>query len=209
MMINDGDLVLFQGDSITDCGRVRDQADPQDSYRLSHGYALMAAAQLASTRPQARLRFENRGISGEGIRELDARWQADCLELRPNVVSILIGINDQWRQVYGAEWEVAYRALLTRTRAALPDVRFVLCAPFRLPVGEDYQPSIDDAVQRATLVRRLADDFQAVYVPFDTVLASAATQYPPASYWSWDGVHPTAAGHYLLAQAWLRAVGAG
>jgi lysophospholipase L1-like esterase len=205
MFIHPNDLVLFQGDSITDCGRVRDQGDPQNSYRLGHGYALMAAAALGDRRAGDGLRFENRGISGEGIRELAARWDEDCLALQPNVVSLLVGINDEWRGVYGEEWAADYRALLARTRAALPAVRFVLCDPFLLHVRAEQDEWHPRVAERRRLLAALAAEFDARTVAFQAVFDAALAE-APAAYWCWDGVHPTAAGHHRLAQAWLKAV---
>jgi acyl-CoA thioesterase-1 len=206
MLIQPNDLVLFQGDSITDCARVRDQQDPQDSYRMGHGYALMAAGMLGVLRPGTGLRFENRGISGEGVRELAARWQADCLDLRPTVLSLLIGVNDEWRGVAGKIWELEYRGLLIRTRNELPGIRFVLCEPFLLPNFVQYAEWAPGVAERSRIVRALAAEYEAAFVPCQDVLDAAVTADVPAAYWAWDGVHPTTAGHMLLAQAWLAAV---
>jgi acyl-CoA thioesterase-1 len=200
-------VVLFQGDSITDAGRVREDGD-----HLGSGYAMMAAAWFQALYPEKEVRFLNRGISGNRTKDLVLRWQEDCLELRPTWISVLIGINDTWRR-YDAgsittaqDYEEAYRMLLERVHITLP-ARFILCEPFVLPVPEDREAWREDLDPKIAVVRRLAREYGAVLVPFDGLFAQAATRRSPA-FWASDGVHPSPAGHALMAQAWLRAVGA-
>jgi acyl-CoA thioesterase I len=199
-------LVLFQGDSITDAGRLRDA--PED---LGRGYALMAAAQYGLRHAEQGVRFLNRGISGNRCRDLLARWQADCLDLRPDLVSIYIGINDTWRRfdqglvTSAAEFEAQYRELLAQTRQALPAAGLVLVEPFVLPAPPDRVAWREDLDPKITAVRALAVEFGAALVPLDGLFAQAATRRP-APYWAADGVHPSPAGHALIARAWLDAV---
>lgn len=206
-LIEDNALVLFQGDSITDCGR--SYADGDD---LGTGYAMLAAAWFSAAYPEKRVRFLNRGISGNVVRDLRARWKRDCLDLRPAWVSILIGINDTGRR-YDANdptpaeaFERDYRALLAAVHDRLR-ARLILCEPFLLPVPDDRVAWRVDLDPKIAAVLRLAREFEAVYVPLDGIFRAAAARRDPA-FWLPDGVHPAPAGHALIAQAWLQAVGA-
>lgn len=204
-LIEDGAVVLFQGDSITDAGR-----DRYDSNSLGFGYAVMASAWFSALYPEKSVRFLNRGIGGDRAINLRERWQEDCLELRPNWVSIMIGINDTWRRydnndpTPAQDYEVAYRAILEQTRDRL-HARLILCEPFVLPVPEDRIAWREDLDPRIGIVRRLAREFSAILVPLDAIFAQAITQREP-TFWAGDGVHPTAEGHALIAQSWLRAI---
>jgi lysophospholipase L1-like esterase len=213
-LINRGDTVLLQGDSITDAGRRRDPAaDVNQLPAMGSGYACLAAASLLVDRPDDDLKFYNRGISGHKVFQLADRWQEDCLDLQPNVLSILIGVNDIWHKLNGQYdgtvdvYETDYRALLKRTRAELPDVKLVVCEPFVLRCGavnDKWFPEFD--TYRAA-ARRVADDAGAVFVPFQTMF-DRAIEYAPPEHWAGDGVHPSPAGAALMAHNWLKAVGA-
>ena len=207
LVFDDHAVVLLQGDSITDAGR--DRADPAG---MGGGYAFMASSWLAAAFPEKRLKFLNRGNSGDRAKDLEARWKADCLDLRPAWVSIMIGINDTWRRFDSNDptsteaYERAYRSLLASARKER-NARFILLEPFVLPVPEDRKAWRTDLDPRLHVVRTLAREFDAILVPLDGIFAAAAARREPA-YWAADGVHPTAAGHALIAQAWLSAVGA-
>ena len=206
-MIKSNDHILFQGDSITNAFRMPNELN--NAYQMGAGYAMIVAAQLLAARPGDKLQFTNRGVCGEGITGLQQRWQADCIELRPTVVSILVGVNDaQVMQCQPKtslqEYEGGYRDLLSLTRAALPEVRLVLCEPFALHVGDVRADRLEDVAARGVIVRRLANEFTTVLVPLQRVFADAL-QLAPAEYWSYDGIHPNAQGHWLITQAWLRA----
>jgi acyl-CoA thioesterase I len=204
-LFDNGDVVLFQGDSITDAGR-----DREEPYHLGYGYAMMATSWFQALYPEKDVLFLNRGIGGDRIKDLSARWQKDCLDLKPTWLSLLIGINDTWRRYDSNDatsvhsYEASYRALLERVSEAL-DARLILCEPFVLPVGIDRDGWREDLDPKIAVVRRLAREYDALYVPFDGLFAQMATQREPA-FWAGDGVHPTPAGHALMAQAWLRAV---
>jgi lysophospholipase L1-like esterase len=205
-----GEVVLFQGDSITDAFRKPDEVN--NAYQLGSGYVMMAAAHLLLTRPADDLQFFNRGISGQTLVDLSERWQRDALDLEPTVISLLIGINDTGREVGGntalspAHFERDYRVLLLRSRKALPGVRLVLCEPFALPCGLVGEHWMAPLAEKQRTVAALAREFEAVFVPLQREFDTAAKR-APASYWIYDGIHPTAPGHQLIAQAWLRAVG--
>ncbi|MDU5140829.1 MAG: SGNH/GDSL hydrolase family protein [Paenibacillus dendritiformis] len=205
--IQDRDVVLFQGDSITDAGRQR-----EFSSHLGTGYAFMAAGLFQSMYPQIDVSFLNRGISGDRVRDLQARWEEDCLKLKPTWVSIYIGINDCWRrysrqeETTAEQFESGYRDIIERTLKEL-DAQLVLVEPFVLPVPADRMQWREDLDPKIHIVRGLAREYGAYYVPLDGLFAQAAARRE-AQFWAPDGVHPTPAGHALIAKAWLEAVGA-
>lgn len=207
--MNTHDTLLFQGDSITDCGRGRDVAGPNKA--LGSGYAMMIAGSLLKKRAEDDLKFLNRGISGNRVVDLYARWKIDCLNLRPDALSILIGVNDTWHEMNrqnGVEPERygrIYRELLDWTLAELPDIRLILCEPFVLLTGAVTRDWVDEMDERRAIVRQLAADFNAVFVPFQDAFDQAVKR-APADYWLGDGVHPTYAGHVLMTETWLQAV---
>jgi acyl-CoA thioesterase-1 len=214
-MIIPGDRILFQGDSITDANRDKGKdggSGVDGGQHLGSGYAMLAAARLLADRPADRIEARNLGISGNRVVDLAARWQEHCWNLKPTVVSIMIGVNDTWHQfmreagVDHARYERTYRHLLADTRARLPGVRFVLCEPFVLPCGVVGPGWREDVDARRAIVKALAGEFAAAFVPFQAVFDAACTR-APAEYWGADGVHPSPAGHQLMADAWLRAVG--
>lgn len=197
--------VLFQGDSITDMNRGRSE-DP--NHILGHSYAFIIAAKAAATYPERDVVFINRGVSGNTVKDLDARWQTDTLELKPDVLSILIGVNDLGSGVTAADFESGYDQLLARTKTALPHVRLVLCEPFGLPTGsiksrwDTYRGQL---AERQAVVARLALKYHATLVRLQSAF-DAACKRASADHWIWDGVHPTYAGQQILADAWVRAV---
>ncbi|MCM3273597.1 SGNH/GDSL hydrolase family protein [Paenibacillus elgii] len=203
--IEDGAVVLFQGDSITDCGRNREAGSD-----LGRGYALIASALFASKYPEKQVQFINRGISGNRVKDLQQRWQEDCLDLKPTWVSIYIGINDTWRRYDRNDptsveaFAEGYRDLIVRTKETL-DAKLILVEPFVLPVPEDRKRWREDLDPKINAVRELAREFETLYVPLDGLFAAASTKAPSA-YWAPDGVHPSPAGHALIANAWLEAV---
>ncbi|MFT3949897.1 MAG: SGNH/GDSL hydrolase family protein [Agriterribacter sp.] len=205
-----GAVFLFQGDSITDGNRGRN-LDP--NHIMGHGYAFSIASRLGADFPSKKFVFYNRGISGNKVTDLAARWQHDTLDLKPSVLSILIGVNDAGARIKDGtptivEFDETYNLLLDQTRAQFPDITFVLCQPFLLPVGnvknkwELFYPEIQ---KEQAIVERLAKTYNAVYVQFQKVMDNACRS-AEADYWMWDGVHPTVAGHELLAREWIRTV---
>lgn len=205
-------LILFQGDSITDSGRSRDKSGvPNDPSGLGQGYAWLAAVELLVDRPKDGLKIFNRGISGNKVFQLAERWQADCLDLKPDLLSILIGVNDLWHKLAGKYegtleiYERDYRALLEGTRKALPKVKLVICEPFVLRCGavnEKWFPEFDGYCATA---KRVAEAFRATFVPFQAMF-DEAVKHAPAEHWAKDGVHPTLDGAALMAHLWLEIV---
>lgn len=200
-----GTRILFQGDSITDGNRGRN-TDP--NHILGHGYQFLIAARFGESLAERHLVFLNRGISGNKVSDLARRWQTETLDLKPDVLSILIGINDLNAGVSAADYERQYDQLLTETRIALPSVRLVLGEPFGLPVGHfatEWDKHRADLSVRREIVARLAIKHHAAVVPYQRAFDDA-TQRAPAAEWIWDGIHPTYAGHQLMAKAWIRTV---
>ncbi len=204
-------VVLFQGDSITDAGRSRQALGANDFGGLGDGYALLVACRLLADHPDRRLQCYNRGISGNKVPDLALRWQTDCLELRPHLLSILIGVNDIWHKLNGAyagtvaDYEQGLLALLRRTQQQLPETRIIVCEPFALRCGavnERWYPEFDE---RRAACRRVAEQLGCTLVPFQEMFDQAVQQAPP-DYWAADGVHPTLAGHALMAKTWLQTV---
>ena len=207
-----GSVILFQGDSITDAGRNRQATGPNDRSGLGHGYPLLLAAELLADHPESRLNIYSRGISGNKVPDLTARWQDDAIAMKPAVLSILIGVNDIWHKLAGrydgsvADYETGYRALLKETLEKLPGVCLVVCEPFVLRCGavnEQWFPEFD---ARRAVAKKLATELGLVFVPFQTAFDEGVKKAPPA-YWAGDGVHPTMAGHALMARVWRETVG--
>lgn len=208
----DGFTFLFQGDSITDGNRTRNN---DWNHVMGHGYAYTIASKLWYEYPEKGLHFFNRGISGNKVPDLAARWQTDTIDLKPHVLSILIGINDVTALLRGnaeftaEKYEAGYRELLKQTQHQLPGVQLVLCEPFILPVGqvkdklEDYNREV---ALRRQIVKKLSTEHKAILVEFQQAFTKAVAK-APAEYWIWDGIHPMPAGHELMAREWLSQVG--
>jgi lysophospholipase L1-like esterase len=202
--------VLFQGDSITDGNRGRDD-DP--NHILGHGYAFNVASFLGAAHPDRNLAFINRGVSGDMIADLRQRWTTDAIAHKPNLVSILAGVNDIQRSIKGtlsyAEFESQFNELITETTKSLPGVIVVLGEPFILPVGmvtKDEAAWQETTAKIQRIIRTLADRHGLILLPYQTMFNQACKR-APASYWIWDGIHPTYAGHGLMAKLWLDIVG--
>ena len=206
MIIDDNDRILFTGDSITDCSRDRANADS-----LGNGDAALTAAHLQARLASPALKIWNRGIGGNRVKDLLERVEADLVALKPTVVSILIGINDTWRRydskdaTDAAAFERDYRALLETITGQLK-ARVVLLEPFLLHVPADRFAWREDLNPKIDVTRKLAIEFGAELLPLDGLFAQAATQAPP-EFWAGDGVHPSAAGHALIAETWLENAG--
>ena len=208
-----GMTILFQGDSITDASRDRSRYYPNEAAGMGRGYVHHTVTHLLGQHPDRQLRCYNRGISGDKVHQLASRWDDDCLHLRPDVLSILIGVNDHWHTLTGRYGGTAaiyardYEALLTRTREALPQVRLLIAEPFVVKGGsaireEEWYPVFAEYQAAA---RRLANDFGATFIPLQAVF-DRALSLAPVDYWCPDGVHPSLAGAYLMSQAWVEAL---
>lgn len=206
MRFKENELILFTGDSITDCHR--NKKNPQS---LGEGYVNRVAGKLGLEHPERNLRFRNTGIDGDRTCDLLARWDADCIELHPDWVSILVGINNTWRRYDSNDptpdpiFESEYRTLLEKVKSDT-SAGIVICSPFLVHVDDDIRRMREDLDPKIGIIRKLADEFDAIWVDFDAAFVSAQQRHIP-SYWAEDGVHPTIAGHALMAETWLGVVG--
>ena len=201
----DGCRILFQGDSITDGNRGR-SLDP--NHILGHGYVFIIAARHGAAFPQRKLEFFNRGVSGNTVPDLDKRWQKDTLDLKPDLLSILIGVNDNARNIPIDQFERGYDKLITDAKAANPKLKLVLCQPFGLPVGSrkaNWDAWNAGLEQRRQVAARLAAKHGSALVKFQQAFDEACKR-APADHWIWDSVHPTYSGHQIMADEWERTV---
>lgn len=198
--------LLFQGDSVTDAHR--DRGNPSD---MGEGYPRYASAMLQDSFPDTDFEFVNLGISGNRTEHLVARLETDFIEIQPDVVSILIGINDVWHhyahefvETTDEQFEQNYRTVLDAIKART-SAKILMIQPFLLesvdPVKEEL---CEELSRKQAIVKRLADEYADVYLPLDEVLHTEATEEP--SYYSADGVHPTPNGACYIGEAYLRAV---
>ncbi|WP_183580430.1 SGNH/GDSL hydrolase family protein [Mucilaginibacter sp. X5P1] len=210
--LGDNDVVLFQGDSITEWGRDKSKSAANDFGALGSGYVLLTATVLLRDYAAKNLQIHNTGISGNKVYQLADRWDTDTVALKPNVLSIMVGVNDYWHTLSGnykgtiETYRTDYKKLLDRTKQALPDAKLIIGEPFALKdvkaVDASWYPAFDTYRQAA---QDVADEFEAVFVPYQKVM-DEAVKVAPAKYWSIDGVHPSPAGASLMAEAWLKAV---
>ncbi|MGN1078024.1 MAG: SGNH/GDSL hydrolase family protein [Candidatus Gallimonas sp.] len=200
--------IVFFGDSITDMGRDRNSDFGAFSY--GHGYPNVATAELTKNNP-AGYEIYNRGISGDRVVDLYARVKRDVWNLQPDVVSILIGINDIWHELVTGNgvdlvrYEKVYRMLIEETKERLPGVKIVLCEPFVLE-GEATRERYPDFLQikeYAKTVKTLAEEYGLYFLPLQEKLDEAARKYGAEKY-LYDGVHPTVSGAGLIAEAWVK-----
>ena len=206
------DSVLFQGDSITDAGRDKQRELPNNPRSFGQGYAFLAASVLLNALPENNLTIYNRGISGNKVFQLADRWQKDCLDLKPDILSILIGVNDYWHMRDGRYdgtvevYENDFRALLNRTKENLHEVKLVICEPFCVLGASTVDESwVEPFKPYQKAAKKIAGEFNTLWVPYQSVF-DEAVKHAPAIYWTADGVHPAMPGAQLMAEAWLRVV---
>ena len=231
MVLTGGKRVLFIGDSITDggwgnsggsakCSKERNHGDMNHIY--GHSYMMLCAAHYQGECPDSDYVFFNRGISGNTLYDMAASWQEDALDLQPDVVSILIGTNDIHRFLEKKDadgevsfdyerWEMCYRRLVEELKVWNPKVKVVLGAPFVAKegwVGETptYELRAEMVKKLAVIVKKMSEDVGAVYLPYDEMFAELVKTEPRKSYWIWDGIHPTPAGHQKMADLWISTV---
>jgi lysophospholipase L1-like esterase len=205
-----GKRVLFQGDSVTDCGRDREDFPNRDGSLLGYGYPAKIAALYGILFPETETVFLNRGISGNRTGDLLERYERDFRDIKPDLISILIGINDVWRRYDRDDptspegFEQNYRTLLERLKGDLPGVKILIMEPFLLHPLPDRRQWHEDLDPKIQVVRKLAGEFADYFLPTDGILARYAAEGIPEGSIAADGVHPTPAGHGILAYEWLR-----
>ncbi len=209
--------ILFQGDSITDGNRYKSKASEWDkNHQIGHSYAYIVTGLLSMKYPEKHFEFVNKGISGSQTSGLLSRWQSDALDIAPDVLSVLVGVNDMIfaspsgrTDLSAAAYEENYRKILTLARAQNPDLKLVLMEPFAY-VEDQQGTTLSVTVRQAILqseqkiVRKLAAEFDAVFVPLQACFDEAKKLREP-KYWIWDGTHPTEAGHAIIAREFLKA----
>ena len=210
--LKDNDVILFQGDSITDAGRNKTDIKPNALVYWGNGYAQIAGSHLLKHHPTKKLQIYNIGISGNKVYQLADRWDKDCLDLKPKVLSILVGVNDFWHTLTSGytgtidTYKTDYKKLLDRTKQALPDVKLIIGEPFGVlgvkAVTDKWYPTFNEFRAAA---KEIADIYDAVFIPYQSIF-DKAIEVAPGSYWTNDGVHPSAAGVTLMAEAWLETV---
>lgn len=222
--------ILFIGDSITDgnwgnaCGMAKPVSE-RNLWDMNHiygsGYMYLCASYYQGNYPEKEYDFFNRGISGNTLQDLEKRWEEDVVGIKPDVLSVLVGTNDIHYCLQGdrkepfdfVSWEKRYRSLLDRSLKANPGLKIVLGAPFVANVG-NMRKSGDfaerDSLVRhcATIVEKIAQDYRAVYLPYNMMFDDLSKTCPVSkdTYWIWDGIHPTPAGHRRMADMWIEYV---
>ena len=198
--------ILFQGDSVTDAGR--DRSNPAD---MGEGYPRYASAMMQDSYPDTDFEFVNLGISGNRTEHLLARLESDFIEVQPDIVSIMIGINDVWHhyehelvETTDDQFEANYRLILSAIKSRT-HARILMIQPFLLAsVVPSREILCEELARKQEIIRRLADEFADQYLPLDEVLHTEAAEEP--AYYSADGVHPTPDGACYIGEAYLRAV---
>ena len=207
-----GARLLFQGDSITDMKWGRNQKDR--NHYLGHSYVFLLASRLGVDMADANLEFFNRGGSGNKVSDLRKRWQKDAIEMNPDWLTVLIGVNDvsqgRGQPVDLKKWEQDYRHILNQSRRANPKLNIILLDPFvlrmtRLNSDNQWKYWRREIDKLCKIVVRIAKDFNAIHVETQKIFDQAASQVSPGN-WIWDGVHPLPQGHELIARNWLQAV---
>lgn len=199
--------ILFQGDSITDAGRSR-----EDDNNLGIGYPTLIKGELDYTFPESYILY-NRGISGDRVVDLYARIKADIINLKPDVMSILIGVNDVWHEidfyngVSADKYFKIYCMLIEEIKEALPNVHIMILEPFVLKASateERWDLFQTEVKKRAEYAKKVAETYNLTFIPlqekFNNVSKLASSEF-----WLSDGVHPTTAGHELIKREWLSA----
>ena len=203
--IDDNSLVLFQGDSVTDCGRKYEEYND-----LGMGYPMMIAAAFTALYPEKKLKFLNRGKSGDRVMDLERRWEKDCIDIKPSILTILIGINDTWRRydskdpTSAKQFEDSYRSILTQAKKD-KSMKLIIMEPYLLPVMQGQEEWTEDLDPKIQVTRKLAREFEALLIPLDGIFAQASSKVA-STVWTPDGVHPTQAGHALITNAWLKQI---
>lgn len=212
MKLQKGQKLLFIGDSITDCGRLKPEGEGSDE-ALGNGYVSLVNAFLQSTYPELGIRVVNKGISGNNVRDLQERWKQDVIVQEPDWLSIMIGINDVWRQfdrpvmkerhVYIEEYEEILEQLVRETKPMVSGL--VLMTPYYLEKNlEDPMRNMMDSY--GEVVKRIAEKYDCLFVDTQKAFQGLLNALYPAAI-AWDRVHPNLTGHLVLARAFLDAIG--
>lgn len=201
--------IVFQGDSITDSGRNVSGGSQQS---IGQGYAMLVASRLGCENP-GEYNFFNRGISGNRIVDIYSRIKADCWNHNPDVLSLLVGVNDVWHElsrqngVDAKRFENVYSMLVEDTIQRFPEIKILILEPFLLKgsaTEEEWDVFYSEVRARAEISERIASKYNQTFVPLQKRFDEAQKLYPQP-YWIADGVHPNPAGHMIIADAWIEA----
>lgn len=202
--------ILMQGDSITDAGRDKGKYYANDAAGMGRGYVYQIVSNLLGSQAKAKLRFYNRGISGHKVFQLADRWEDDCMQLKPDVLSILIGVNDFWHSLNNYKgtvevYEADFRKLLDRTITVFPNIKLIIGEPFAVKGGKAIDKRwFPDFPEYQVAASKIAKEYKAQFIPYQKIFDDALN-IAPVSYWCPDGVHPSMAGGYLMKDAWIEA----
>lgn len=203
--------ILFQGDSITDCGRNR-----SDFYNVGTGYPALVRACMGMDEPNA-YTFLNRGIAGNRIVDVYARIKSDFINLQPDYACIYIGVNDVWHEIGSnngvdtAKFEKIYTMLIDEVQAACPQVKLMLIAPFVLEgpktcdteeIPNRWERFKTGVAEKAEVTRKMAEKYGLPLIELQPAFDEACKK-APAEYWTADGVHPTLCGHEIIKRLWI------
>ncbi len=212
MIFRENEVVLFQGDSITDGGRGRGTTDP--NHFIGHSFPYILSAALSYQYMDRNPAFYSRGVSGDDALQMYARWREDAINLKPTIISILIGVNDahKWCRGCGSspqQYRTILKMTIEETKQALDGVRFILCEPFYFPNNADAfsQSVYEEILVRQRIIRELSKEYDCVFVPLQEELESYAEKLGDRRKILWDGVHPTLLGHSIVSQKWLEVTG--
>jgi len=203
-MFEKDSVILFQGDSITDAGRSR-----EDDKGLGEGYPAIVKSMLDDMYPELGIKVINRGISGNRAIDLVGRWQKDCIDLKPDYVSILVGVNETWRRydsnnpTSDSDYRERYKFIIEETLRKT-QAKILLMTPYLLDVSEKVTQMREDLKGKQKVVRELAYEYNLRYLDLDFAF-KVASLFKKNTYFSQDGVHPTRNGHKLIAKLWLEA----
>ncbi|WP_053982830.1 SGNH/GDSL hydrolase family protein [Niameybacter massiliensis] len=203
--IQENDIILFQGDSITDCSRNKLKRSD-----LGQGYVNLIYHYLQTHHQDLHITCINKGIYGNRTIDLKLRWRLDTLRIEKNILSLLAGINDTWRRydfnltTSPEKFEEHYRYLLDTSLDKNPDLRIILLSPFLLPHTESQLTWFEDLNPKIQIVEKLAKEYNTLYLPLQEIFTSSLTPEHDAYYFTVDGVHPTPEGHMLIAKEWLK-----
>lgn len=198
--------ILFQGDSVTDAGR--DRSDPSD---MGNGYPRYASAMIQDSFSDTEFEFVNLGISGNRTEHLVERLESDLIEIDPDIVSILVGVNDVWHhyafeyvETTDEQFETNYRTVLDAVKSRT-NARILMIQPFLLEtVDPGKQELYEELARKQAIVKKLADEYADAYLPLDEVLHAMDEEEP--AYYAADGVHPTPDGACCIGEAYLGAI---
>ena len=198
--------ILFQGDSITDANRNR-----SNIHDLGQGYAKYAAPLIQKAMPDTEFEFIDLGISGNRSDDILARSTTDIVDIDPDVISILIGINDVWHEIHGKNgleldrFERVYRMMIEDTKKVLPNVKFIICEPFVLKgeATEEWFEQFSEIRKYAAVIKNLAKEYGIPFVELQDKFDEAAEKHGAVHY-LYDGVHPDIAGGKLIAEEWMK-----